>query len=177
MATGAQLAQGVRGGEDRAKEAHIAPERVWKEVGKQSFMILSHVTPAGQPRSSGVVYRAMGHRLYVVVGSDSLKARQIAEGQRVALTIPVRRGGPLSLVVPLPPGTISFHARVSALRTGADFDITTVSKVFKLMPADERRTTVVLELEPECEFMTWGVGVSLRKLSDPVGARAHVAVG
>ncbi len=47
------------------------------------------VTPAGEPRSSGVVYRTLGRRLYVAVAPDSWKARHVAVDGRVSLTVPV----------------------------------------------------------------------------------------
>src|SRR5689334_17702394 len=100
---GTQVIQGAPRAEDREKEAHITSERVWKEINKQSFMIESHISPAGEPRASGVVYRAIRHRLYMVGARDSLKARQIGEGQQVALTIPVRRGGVFLQLLHFPP--------------------------------------------------------------------------
>ena len=56
-----------------------------------------------------MVYAADGRRLYVAVASDSWKARHIAASGRVAVTVPVRRGGLLSLLFPIPPATVSFH--------------------------------------------------------------------
>ena len=39
--------------------------QVWQAVTRASFAVLSHVTPGGEPRSSGVVYKASGRRLVV----------------------------------------------------------------------------------------------------------------
>ena len=151
----------------------VTSQRVWAEVGKASFAIISHITPAGEPRSSGVVYAEEGHHLFVAVAPDGWKARQIADGQQVAVTIPVRRGGPLSLLVPIPPATISFHARTIAHPAGS-LDLRAVSKkLLSLLPKD-RRAATVLELVPEDAFLTYGIGVSLKAMMDPVAARAHV---
>ena len=91
--------------EPRKLEATTVPrltsQKVWAEVGKASFAVVSHVTPAGDPRSSGVVYAEERHHLYVAVAPDGWKARQIADGQHVAVTIPVRKGGLLSLLLPI----------------------------------------------------------------------------
>src|SRR5215470_12208357 len=43
----------------------LTSEQVWRAVARASFAVLSHVTPAGEPRSSGVVYKASGRRLVV----------------------------------------------------------------------------------------------------------------
>jgi hypothetical protein len=55
------------------------------------------------------VYKVAGHKLVVAVAPGSWKARHIAADGRVAVTVPVRRGGILSLAVPIPPAAISFH--------------------------------------------------------------------
>src|SRR6476619_3190409 len=98
---------------DRDIEAQpgLTSEQVWRQIAKASFAVLSHVTLAGEPRSSGVVYRTLGRRLYVAVAPDSWKAQHVALDGRVSLTVPVRRGGLLALVMPIPPATVSFHGR------------------------------------------------------------------
>ena len=91
---------------------------VWRALAKASFAVLSHVNAAGEPRSSGVVYAMVDRHLYLAVAPDSQKAQRIASGQRVAVTVPVRRGGLLSLLVPIPPATISFPARAIGAPVG-----------------------------------------------------------
>ena len=56
---------------------NLSPEQVWRQLGKASFLVLSQVNPAGEPRSSGVIYKTMGRRLYVATAPDSWKARHI----------------------------------------------------------------------------------------------------
>src|SRR5215831_8137904 len=82
----------------------LSSEQVWRAVARASFAVLSHVTPGGDPRSSGVMYKTTGRRLVVAVAPGSWKARHVAADGRVAVTILVRRGGILSLVAPIPPG-------------------------------------------------------------------------
>lgn len=71
-------------------------------------------TPAGAPRSSGVVYAVAGDRLYVAVAENSWKARHIGAEGKVAVTVPVHRGGPLALITSIPPATIRFPAVATA---------------------------------------------------------------
>jgi hypothetical protein len=84
-------------GEDVAKTAvsRLTSEQVWAEVARASFAVLGYSTPSGEPRSSGVVYKTVGGRLYVAVAPNGWKARHIAMSGRVAVTVPVRRGGGL----------------------------------------------------------------------------------
>ena len=171
---------GVRlvGGKSQQRTAspQISTGQVWNAIGKASFAILGYVTPAGEPRSSGVVYGVANHRLYTAVAPDSWKARQIADGQQVALTVPVRRGSLLSLLIPIPPATVSFHARAVVHQPGT-LDLRTISKKLEsLLPADRRDVATILELEPEGIFVTYGIGVSLRAMIDPVKARARVPI-
>jgi Pyridoxamine 5'-phosphate oxidase len=163
----------------RATEPSSAPrltaERVWNKLEKASFAVLSYVTPAGKPRASGVMCAAVGHRLYVGTAPDSWKARQISDGDEVAVTVPIRRGGLLSLVAPIPPATISFHARATVHPAGS-VSIESVSKKLASLLPRERRTACLLELVPDGNFLTYGLGVSLQDMAKPAAALAHVPI-
>jgi len=161
--------------------SHAAPppqlttEWVWGQLDKASFAVISYVTPAGRPRASGVVYAAEGRRLYVATDPDSWKARQISDGDEVAVTVPLRRGGVLSLVAPIPPATVSFHTRATVHPAGS-VNIKSVSKKLASLLPRKRRDGRLLELLPEGDFLTYGVGVSLRDMAKPDSALAHVPV-
>ena len=149
--------------------------QVWRELDRASFAILSFVTPAGEPRSSGVVYAVETRHIYCAVAPQSWKSRQISDGQEVAVTVPVRRGGLLSLVAPIPPATVSFHARAIVHPPGS-LDIGSLSKRLQSLLPRDRRGATVLELVPEGTFLTYGIGVSLRDMLDPAVAQAHVPI-
>lgn len=146
----------------------------WARLARGSFAVLAHVTAGGEPRCSGVLYAAQGHHLYVVTAAGSWKARQIQDGSEVALTVPVRRGGLLSLVAPVPPATISFRATV-ARPPELGFE-SAPAKLRKLIPPARRDDAVVLILTPRGRFLTYGLGVPLLKMSDPALAGARVAI-
>jgi hypothetical protein len=161
---------------DGATRGGPATEAVWHALAKRSFAILACVTPTGDPRSSGVVYEAVGRRLYVAVAPDSWKARHVAANGRVAVTVPVRRGGLLSLVFPVPPATISFHARATVHPAGAPEVAPVLREMASLLPAERRGTASIIELVPEGAFLTYGIGVPLRQMRDPAASLAHVSV-
>jgi hypothetical protein len=162
---------------DKGTPAGLTTERVWRELTKASFAIVSHVTPTGNPRSSGIMYLVVDRHLLVIISPDSWKARQITNGDQLAVTVPVRRGGLLSLVAPIPPATISFHAR-AVLHPPGSLDIESVSKkLASMVPAERRDLCCILELEPEGRFLTYGVGVSLMTMRDPGAASGRVPVG
>jgi hypothetical protein len=154
----------------------VASAEVWRAIEKRSFATLSHVTPHGEPRSSGVMYRAHGHRLYVAVAPDGWKAKHIAKHGRVAVTVPVRRGGLMSLLAPIPPATISFHASAIVHAPGSPTARRLLEELGSLLPAERRDTAAIIEIVPEGAFVTFGVGVPLMKMRDTAAARARVPV-
>lgn len=151
----------------------LTPDQVWRELEKASFAVVGHVTPKGDPRSSGVLAKALDGRLYVATALDSWKARHIAADPRVAVTVPVRRGGLLSLLFPIPPATICFHGTAVVHQPGT-FAIP--DELAPLLPEEARADSVVIEIRPEGEFLTYGIGVPLMKMRDTAGSKAHTPV-
>lgn len=151
-------------------------EQVWRAVTRASFAVLSHVTPAGEPRSSGVVYKATGRRLVVAVAPSSWKAQHVAADSRVAVTVPVRRGGILSLVAPIPPATISFHGTAVVHPAGSPQARSALGELGSLIPPSRRASACVVEITPVGAFCTFGLGVSLRAMLNPAAAQARVPV-
>ena len=163
-----------------ASNAAIVPRatsaQVWRALARASFAVVSYVTPAGEPRSSGVVYASAGKRLFVVVAADGWKARHIAASGKVAVTVPVRRGGLLSLLLPIPPATISFHAAAIVHPAGRVASGAVPAQLASLLPAERRDNSCVIEIVPEGWFVTYGIGVSLMKMRDTSAARARLPV-
>jgi hypothetical protein len=151
-------------------------EQIWRTIRKRSFAVLSYVTPTGEPRSSGVLYAATRDRLYVAVAPDSWKALHIPATDQVAVTVPVRRGGLLALLFAIPPATISFHARAVVHPRGALDAASLSSELATLVPAERLSACRIVEIFPEGQFLTYGIGTSLRGMRDPATARAHVPV-
>lgn len=162
----------------RAKPStlRLTGEQVWHELDKASFAVIGYVNPSGQPRSSGVVYKTVGKRLYTVVAPESWKARHIAASGRVSVTVPVHRGGILALIAPIPPATISFHATAYVYKPGSIQIASLSNELESMLPAERRGAGVVIELVPEGHFLTYGVAVSLLDMAKPERARAVVPV-
>ena len=160
----------------RPMAPRLTTEQVWHQIAKASFAVIGYVTPAGEPRSSGVVYKTIGRRLYVAVAPDSWKARHIAASRRIAVTVPVRRGGILSLLAPIPPATISFHGTAIVHPAGSPQVRPLVKELDSLLPAERRTSACLIEILPEGAFVTYGLSVSLSKLRDPAAARARMPV-
>ena len=162
------------GGDGRRRTPSRATERVWHALDEASFAVVGYATPTGEPRSSGVVYKTLGHRMYVAVAPDGWKAKHIAADGRVAVTATVRRGGLLSLVMPIPPSTISFHGSAVVYPPGSPEVRPLLKELGSLLPTERQTTAAVIEIVPESAFVTYGVGVPLMKMRDPAVARARV---
>ena len=150
--------------------------QVWRAINRASFAVLSHLTPGGEPRSSGVVYKTSGQRLVVAVAPGSWKAQHVAADGRVAVTVPVRRGGILSLVAPIPPATVSFHGTAVVHPAGSPQARLLLDELGSLVPAERRSSACVIEIVPVGAFRTYGLGVSLRAMLNPAVAQARVPV-
>jgi hypothetical protein len=148
---------------------------VWRELAHQSFAILSHVDGRGVPRSSGVVYGLHQQRLYVVVAPEGRKARDIATGDHVSVTVPVRRGGVLALAMPIPPATITFQAVAAVYPPGSPDVPTLPAGLARLLPPDDA-TACLIELTPVGRFLTYGIGIGLLDMRIPSRARGSVPV-
>lgn len=157
-------------------EFRLTSDEVWRQLGRASFAIVSYVTPAGEPRSSGVVYCVADRRLYAVTAPESWKARHLGAGGKVAVTVPVRRGGIMSLLVPIPPATITFHGTATLYPPGSVAEHPQVKALASLLPAERRGTGRVVEIVPEGRFLTYGVGIPLAQMRSPTRALARVPV-
>jgi hypothetical protein len=162
------------GSHGTAAGPRLTAQDVWRAVSRASFAVLSHVTPAGAPRSTGVVYAVAGGRMLIAVGKDSWKARHIGTDGLVSVTVPIRRGGLLSLLMPIPPATVSFPA-VATIHSGET--LYRIPALAKLVPPERWASCVILDVRPTGHYVTYGLGVPLLRLRDPVRSRARIPVG
>jgi Pyridoxamine 5'-phosphate oxidase len=177
-ATAGGAGKGVTGAvaEGEAIRSRLTSDQVWHQLAKASFAVVSYVTPTGKPRSSGVVFTTVGRRLYFATAVDSWKARQITANGQVAVTVPVRRGGIMSLLLPIPPATITFHASAIVHPASKLKEPSLAKQLAPLQPAQRRTASRVIEVIPEGQFLTYGIRVPLRQTANPDLALARVPV-
>ncbi|HET7869341.1 MAG TPA: hypothetical protein VFM85_03365 [Actinomycetota bacterium] len=170
------VVQATPGHDRQLNGPRLTSEQVWSSLAKASFAIVGYVTPTGEPRSSGVVYKTLGGRLYAAVATRSWKARHIAPSSPVSVTVPVHRGGILALLMPIPPATVSFHGSAIVHQSVSPQVRSVLDKLVATLPAEQRASRCLVEIIPEGEFLTYGLRVPLRKTADPVAALARVPV-
>ncbi len=156
--------------------SRLTSQQVWEQLSRASFAVLAYRTPEGEPRCSGVVYAIAGSAMYAVVGGDSWKARHISRSRQVAVTVPVRRGGIMSLVMPIPPATITFPAD-ARVYPSATLDVPELpAQLVRPLPRERRAESTVIEIRPRGHFVTYGIGVPLMQMRHPELARTRLPV-
>lgn len=124
-----------------------------------------------------MLYAVRERRLFVVVASDGWKAKHIAVDGRVSVTVPLRRGGLLSLLFPIPPATVSFSAAAVVHEAGSREGARILSALMHRLPRERLSQSRIVEIRPEGHFIVYGLGVSLARMRHPELARARLPVG
>ena len=60
---GQEVPHPAAGDDARPMAARLTTEQVWHQIAQASFAVIGYVTPAGEPRPRGVVYKSIGRRL------------------------------------------------------------------------------------------------------------------
>ncbi|MCA9899542.1 MAG: hypothetical protein KC433_15225 [Anaerolineales bacterium] len=155
----------------------LKSEQVWQAIEKEIFAVLGMVTAKNEARTVGVVYIVQNHKLYIGTGADSWKARHIAGNTAVSITIPIAKRIPIMPWIKIPAATITFSGTGRVLpATEAAEPI--LRAVFRDLADDaaQMSETCLIEVTPEKEFITYGVGVSLMEMRDTAKARGRAPV-
>lgn len=144
---------------------------VWDHIEKWPFAVLSFVTPKGESRSAGVMYKVKDRALYVLTGPDTWKVRHIRSNPNVSVTVTVPR---LPIRIrQAPPAVISFPGRATVLPVDAvDSDLRTDL----MRGVEDIGDTCVIRIEPVGTFVTYGIGVFPLQMRHPDKALARVSV-
>lgn len=146
-------------------------DEVWEYIEKWPFAVLSFVTPNGESRSAGVMYKTKDRVIYVLTGRETWKVRHIEANPNVSLTVTVQR---LPIRVrQAPPAVISFAGSATVL--GMDeIDEEIASALTKGI--DDVPGTCAIRIVPSGKFVTYGIGVPVMKMRHPEESLARVSV-
>ena len=155
----------------------LTSKDVWTAINKEMFAVLGMVTVRNQSRTAGIVYIVRDSKLYIGTGKESWKARHIAANPHVSMTIPIAKRIPLLPWIKIPAATITF-AGIGRLLNSTETDSELLQAVFRQTADDPARLadSVLIEVTPQKEFVTYGVGVSLSEMRDPQKARGRAQV-
>jgi hypothetical protein len=153
---------------DPARQLEIAR----RAMARRSFCILATSSAANRPHAVGLLYAAVDLDVYLLIGEDTVKARNIRENPRVAVCIPVR-------TFPAgPPMAVQFQGTAELL-TKDDPGIASLLRAGRLKKiagygAADKPGSVFVRIRPHRRISTYGLGVPLLKLLRDVtlGARS-----
>lgn len=157
--------------------AELTATQVWDEIEKQIFAIVGMVTAKKEARTVGVVYTVREHKFYFGTSKTEWKTRHIAQNPEVSMTIPIAKRIPYLPWIKIPAATITFAgvARVLDLQEAPEDVVQALHDGIE-MTSDASSSSVVIEVTPKMDFITYGVGVSLQGMRDTEQARGRIAV-
>jgi hypothetical protein len=155
----------------------LPSEWIWKELEDQIFAVIGMVNARGESRTAGIVYVVNDKVLYISTGKDSWKARHIRGNSHVSMTVPIAKRVPLMPWIKVPAATITFSGKARVYEPG-EVDQEILSALLQGMEEDKESLSeiCVIEIQPQGDFVTYGVGVSLLQMRDPVLARGRAPV-
>ena len=154
----------------------LTSQQIWEEVEKNTFAVFGMVTAKGEPRTVGIVYIVDDHKLYIATERAQWKTKHIQRNPHVSATIPIPKRVPLMPWIKVPAATITFSGTAQILEK-QDLGAELLKKLYR---HDEGRGEwCAIEMTPEKDFITYGVGVSLLTMRSPARSRsrAPVAIG
>lgn len=155
----------------------LTTNQVWEAIEKESFAVVGMVTAKNEARTVGIVYVVRDRKLYFGSFIEAWKVRHMADNPHVSLTVAIDKRIPLMPWIKIPAATITFSGRAHVLEIG-ELPPDLVQAVFSNKDVDEQflADSCVIEVTPEKDFITYGVGVSLLQMRDPNKARGRAAV-
>jgi hypothetical protein len=158
--------------------AKLTAAQVWRHIDQNLFAVLGMVTPQGEARTVGIVYVTDGRKLYIGTLKSAWKARHIAHNPHVSLTIPIAKRLPFIPWIKIPAATITFSG-VARVLEHCEVSVDVLRRLYRdvVKDASAMAASCVIEVAPQKEFITYGVGTSLMEMRFPEKARGRVAVG
>lgn len=156
----------------------LTADQVWKEIEANLFAVLGMVAPTGEARTVGIVYVVDDHKLYIGADKAAWKAKHIARNPHVSVTVPIAKRIPFAPWIKIPAATITFSG-VAHVLEHRQVKADVLMRLYRGVVKDEQAlaASCVIEVTPQEDFITYGVGVSLMQMRFPDRARGRVAVG
>lgn len=155
----------------------LTTEQVWQEIEKNLFGILGMVTAKGEARTVGIVYTVADHKLYIGTMKAAWKTKHIADNPHVSLTIPIAKRVWFMPWLKIPAATITFSG-VARILENDEVNAAVLDELYRDVAKDGQAIaeSCVIEVTPQKDFITYGVGMPLMQMRFPDKARGRVAV-
>jgi uncharacterized protein YhbP (UPF0306 family) len=148
-------------------------EEVRKIIKKKIWLVLTTLDE-DTPYSSVMVYQSDGETIICQTGINTLKARNIRNNSKVAITIPIRKNF-LHKLIPAPPAELHFTTTAEIL----SFNDEEARKIYaKFLKQSEKeklpQDNIWICIKVPDRVTTYGVAVPLLKMRKPLEARKIV---
>lgn len=155
----------------------LTSSQVWQALEKQIFAVLGMATANHETRTAGVVYIIDNRKLYISSRQSAWKVRHIAQNPHVSVTVPIHKQIPFLPWIKIPAATITFSG-MAQIRSLTDLSPEILAKIFHGAEKEPtaQESFAVIEVTPEKEFITYGIGVSLSDMRDTEKSRGRVPV-
>ena len=156
----------------------LTTEQVWQAIEKELFVVIGMVTAKGEARTVGVVYVVRDRKLYIGTDKEAWKTRHVAQNPHVSLTIPIAKGIPLLPWIKIPAATITFSGTAQVLMPD-EVPSDVLEALFRGLASDSDVMTgsCLIEVTPQKDFVTYGIGVPLLQMRHPEKAQGRAPVG
>ena len=155
----------------------ISSELVWNELKKELFAVLGMVTAQGEARTAGIVYIVHANKLYISTKEESWKARHVKSNPNVSITVPIAKRIPIMSWIKIPQATITFSGTAQVF-AAKDVSVDILHALMRGLETDPKNLAglSVLEIVPQGEFVTYGIGIPLMQMRFPEKARGRAPV-
>jgi len=155
----------------------LSSDQVWKVVERELFAVLATVNARGEPRTAGIVYKVRDKKLYIATDFSSVKAKNAKRNPHVSLTVTVNKRLPFLPWIKIPAATVTFQG-VAKVHAANAVDPGLQKVLLGGLKVDDKVMSDLcfIEVAPEGDFITYGVGVSLMTMRDPEAARGRAPV-
>lgn len=155
----------------------LTSDEVWQAIERDLFAVLGMVTAQGEARTVGIVYIVRNRKLYIGTDQSAWKARHVAANPHVSITIPIAKRIFFLPWIKIPAATITFAGTARIIAASAA-SAELLQAVFRVVDknAEQVANSCIIEVTPEKEFVTYGVGVPLMRMRQPEKARGRAPV-
>ena len=155
----------------------LTSDQVWREIEKNLFAVLGLVTAKGEARTVGINYVIDDHKLYIGTDKTAWKTKHVMRNPHVSLTVPIAKRIPFMPWIKIPAATITFSG-VANVREHTEIKADVPKKLYGDGAKDEKMMAGLcfIEVTPQKDFITYGVGIPLMQMRFPDKARGRAEV-
>jgi hypothetical protein len=155
----------------------LPSELIWNELKKELFAVLGMVTARGEARTVGIVYIVHSKKLYISTRTEEWKTRHVSQNPNVSITVPIAKRIPVISWIKIPQATITFSGTAKVF-DARDIPEDILHTLMRGLETDTQNLDglSVIEIEPQGEFVTYGIGIPLMQMRFPEKARGRAPV-